>query len=446
MNTTTSIALPVRVSLLTALAALMLMGCQPAKQSEVPDVLSLDSISESYVKLVLAVGQHDDGYVDAYYGPPEWREDVESRGRTLEEIRSEARELLEQMPAPEADEMLALRRGFLERQLSSLVARTEMLEGKWLTFDEESEALYDARAPVREEAHFERVLAELDSLLADEGLSNGSVIERYEAFRQAFIIPPERLDEVFRAAIEACRERTAAHIELPDGESFELEYVTDKTWSAYNWYQGGYKSLIQVNTDLPVYVDRVLDLACHEGYPGHHVYNVLLEKRLVEERGWVEYMVYPLFSPQSLIAEGSANFGIEMAFPGGERLRFERDVLFPLAGLDPERAAAYDAARQLVSQLGYGSNEAARRYLDGEIDATAAAEWLTRFAAMPPALAEQRVGFISQYRSYVINYNLGLDLVRDYVDREAGVDGESEERWEVFTALLSSPRLPSGLR
>jgi len=69
-----------------------------------------------------------------------------------------------------------------------------------------------------------------------------------------------------------------AHVELPATERFTIEYVTGKSWSGYNWYQGDYKSLIQVNTDLPIYIDRAIDLACHEGYPGHHVYNVLLEK------------------------------------------------------------------------------------------------------------------------------------------------------------------------
>ena len=117
--------------------------------------------------------------------------------------------------------------------------------------------------------------------------------------------------------------------------------MTDKPWSGYNWYQGGYRSVIQVNVSLPIWIDRALDLACHEGYPGHHLYNALLERELVRGRGWPEFQVYPLFSPQSLIAEGTANYGIELAFPAAERLAFERDVLFPLAGLDPALAAPY---------------------------------------------------------------------------------------------------------
>ena len=127
------------------------------------------------------------------------------------------------------------------------------------------------------------------------------------------------------------------HVELPPDESFTVEYVTNKSWSGYNWYQGNFRSLIQVNTDLPIYIDRAIDLACHEGYPGHHVYNALLEKRLVRDRGWVESSVYALFSPQSLIAEGTANYGIEVTFPGrgSTRLRARRAV----SGRRPEPRA-----------------------------------------------------------------------------------------------------------
>ncbi len=198
-----------------------------------------------------------------------------------------------------------------------------------------------------------------------------------------------------------------------------------------------------MNTDLPIFIDRAIDLGCHEGYPGHHVYNSLLEKSLVRERGWVEFSVYALFSAQSLIAEGSANYGIDVAFPAEERVEMEMEVLFPLAGLDATRARQYYRLHELVARSAYAGNEAARRYLDGEFSAEDAAEWLTTYALMAPARARQRVKFFDQYRSYVINYNLGKDLVRDYVERRAA--GDAQKRWDVFAELLSSPRLPSGL-
>ena len=118
---------------------------------------------------------------------------------------------------------------------------------------------------------------------------SGPVPARLERYKQNFVIPKEKLDTVFKAAIAEAKKRTAAQVQLPPEESFTLEYVTDKPWSGYNWYQGSMKSLIQINTDLPIFIDRAIDLGAHEGYPGHHVYNVLLEKNLVRDRGWPEY-------------------------------------------------------------------------------------------------------------------------------------------------------------
>ncbi|HSE63446.1 MAG TPA: hypothetical protein VLG15_07510, partial [Thermoanaerobaculia bacterium] len=64
----------------------------------------------------------------------------------------------------------------------------------------------------------------------------------------------------------------------------------------------------------------------------------------------------------------------------------------------------------------------------------------------PADRAAQRVRFFDQYRSYVINYNLGKDLVRQYVESNGGTPDDPRKRWEVFARLLSSPRLPSGLK
>jgi hypothetical protein len=400
---------------------------------------SMNSLAEQYVRLVLAVGQHDADYVDAYYGPPEWRKEAEKQKLPLAEIASRAATLSGDIaaapPVPAGDEMAQLRRQYLTRQLEALRARVSMLTGTKLRFDEESKALYDALAPTHTEADFADVLAQLDSKLP----GTAPLIDRYDAFRSRFVIPRERLDAVFKAAIDGCRSRTLQHITLPPGESFTVEYVTGKSWSGYNWYQGNYRSLIQVNTDLPIYVDRAIDLACHEGYPGHHVYNVLLEKNLLRDRGWIEFSVYPLFSPQSLIAEGTANYGIEVAFPRADRLEFERRVLFPAAGMNPDNAAQYYDVLALVDKLSYAGNEAARRYLDGRIDARAAADWLEKYGLYSRPRAEQRVRFIDQYRSYVLNYNLGKDMVAAYVE------SRGPDRWAEFARLISSPRLPSSL-
>src|SRR6185503_10280930 len=148
-------------------------------------------------------------------------------------------------------------------------------------------------------------------------------------------------------------------------------------------------------------------------------------------------------SPQSLIAEGSANYGVDLAFPREQRIAFEKERLFPLAGLDAAEADRYYEVLALKQRLSYAGNEAARRYLDGEITAEQAVDWLARYSLQSRERAQQRLKFIETYRAYVINYNYGQDLVRAYVQVRAGKD--DAKRWAVFGELLSSPRLPAEL-
>src|SRR5262245_43089591 len=406
---------------------------------------AMNPVAERYAHLVLALGQHDPDYVDAFYGPLEWKRQTEKEKKSLDAIGAEAAELsatLAKIPdaATSGDEMLKLRREYLQKQISALAARVRMLKGEKLKFDDESRALYDAVAPTFPDSHFDQIIAQLEAKIPGKG----PLWERYDKWRKPFVIPKEKLDTVFQLAIEECRARTLAHIALPPNESFTVEYVSNKPWGGYNWYKGNFHSVIQVNTDLPIYIDRAVDLAAHEGYPGHHLYNSLLEKTLVRDRGWVEFSVYALFSPQSLVAEGTANFGRDVAFPTKtERIKFEKEVLFPAAGIDSKRADEYYAVQDLMKHLDYAANEAARRLVNGEIDEKAAVQWLQKYAVMDPARAEQRVKFIKRYRSYVINYNLGEDMVRRYIEKRSGND--PEKRWSEFARLLSSPRLPSGL-
>lgn len=429
--------------------AAALTACQGGTKENADDTARLaeagmNGIAESYVKLVLAIGEHDAAYVDAYHGPPQWRTAEKMSKRPLDLIHAEAtmrKGEVDALAVSGADAMLSLRKEYLSKQLGALIAYVDILGGKTMRFDEESEALFDAVAPTHDSAYFQSALDQLDQALPGEG----TVQERYEHFRKQFYIPEEKLDAVFEAAIDECRKRTLARMSLPENERFEIEYVGDKPWSGYNWYKGNSYSLIQVNTDFPISISRAIDLACHEGYPGHHVYNLLLENRLYRQRGWVEFSIYALFSPQSLIAEGSANFGIEVAFPKDERVTYEREVLFPLAGLDPSQAERFYQVQELIDRLSYAGNEAARGYLDGDMTSEVAQEWLTRYALMTSDRAAQRIKFIDTYRTYVINYNLGKDLVRAYIEGNGGTSSAPDRRWEIFADLLSSPRLPSGL-
>ena len=406
----------------------------------------MNTIAESYVRLILQVGQYDADFVDAYYGPPEWKPgepggERDDNLKKLEEQTVRLSEKLSSFEQADLNEMDRLRYRYLSKQLIAVRAKIQMLLGKKFTFDEESKLLYDAVAPVHGKSFFDEALKSLNSELP----GSGSVSTRLEEFKKPFIIPKNKLDQVFQAAINEGRERTKKYITLSENENFVVEYVNNKAWSGYNWYKGSSFSLIQINTDLPIYIDRAIDLACHEGYPGHHVYNSRLEEQLVRDRKWFEFSAYALFSPQSLIAEGTANFGIEMALPNEERVEFERKVLFPAAGMPGEMAGKYYRVHSLVSKLAYAGNEAARGYLDGKMSKEEAVNWLVEYGLYARERAEQRIRFIEKYRSYVINYNLGQDMVKNYIERNGGTSDKPDKRWELFTKLISTPQIPSGL-
>src|SRR6266571_6544815 len=100
--------------LLLLLTALTTQGATPTATPVT--VISVNEMAEAYVKLVLAMGQHDSDYVDAYYGPPEWK--TQSQGKkSLDAIAVEAARLREQLakiPEP-TDEMERLRREYLTK-------------------------------------------------------------------------------------------------------------------------------------------------------------------------------------------------------------------------------------------------------------------------------------------------------------------------------------------
>jgi hypothetical protein len=422
---------------LCLLAAILLGACVSADGGGD----SLDAIARDYVKLQLAIGEKEEGYIDAYYGPPEWQAEAKTEPRTLPELAAWAGVLtvrLRSLADARLEPIEQRRRDFLLAQLKSASTRLRMMQGEKLAFADEAEGLFGVRPELKPLAAYDPVLARIERLVP----GNGPLADRIEAFTERFDIPRDRLERVMRAAVAECRRRTLEHIALPANERFTLELVTGKSWGGYNWYKGDSSSLIQINTDLPVRIGRAVDLGCHEGYPGHHMHNVLLEEKLTRGRGWVEFSLYPLYSPQSFIAEGSANYGIELAFPGDEQLAFETRTLYPLAGLPTQRSAEYLALGRAKRDLDGARFTIAADYLDGRISRAQAIALSRKYQLLSPARAEKSIAFLDQYRSYVINYGLGLDYVRSYVE---SFGEDPERRWAAMESLLSGPTLPSDL-
>jgi hypothetical protein len=394
---------------------------------------SLDALAESYAKLVLAIGRHDALYVDAYYGPPTWKVEAD-RGAPvplpvlLEKARGLRRSVEGAAGPPD-------RKRFLGKQLEAVEAHLRRLSGERMSLTEECRALYDADPPHHDVAEFAAAQEALQRLVPGDG----PLGPRIDALRKAVYVPKEKIEHTLRLALEIARNANAPYVSLPPGERFETVLVTGKPWGAYNWYLGDFKSRIELNTDLPTELNGLLGTMCHEGYPGHHVYNVLLELALEKGRGWVEYTVYPLYSPQSLLAEGTANVGIDILFSDDERRRVLTTVLGPAAGVPADAVLALDRIRAAMKPLTYVNGEAARMLLDeGKPDAEVIA-FIMRWGLSNEDRATKSVAFARTYRSYVFNYSLGEDIVRRWI-------GTGPDRRARFYRLLDRPVVPSDLK
>ncbi len=429
---------PKRPALLSCLTLAVLCCTVSCKRSASP-VEALDNDARAYVRLAVALGERDKESLDYYYGPSELVADIHKNPPTYPEIKKSALALEDQIRALEVTDPIQKQRvDFLLRQLHAIAVRIDILtigqQQNEMPFDRESEALLGIKAPATyDKEHLAQVRAEIDHLIG----GTGSLATRYAAFDEKFAIPPKLIPAVMTRAIAACRQITATHIPLPAGESTTLEYTTNQPWSAFSRYHGDLHSVLQLNTDFVLTVDRALQLACHEGYPGHHVFNSTRDATLVRKTQWPELTVQTTFSPQSLISESAAVYATQLAFTDAERLEFERKELFPLAGLDPSQAEKYLHVERLVDQLHVVEPSIARGYLDGTLEYLHASEALENEALM--AHTKATLLYLNEYRSYVLTYTYGVDLMQRYIEGPGPSKSSVEERWSRYHDLMTQP-------
>jgi hypothetical protein len=398
----------------------------------------LDAPAKAFVSLVLEYGTYEPLEVDAYYGPPALAAAAKANPRSLQELATASATLEEKVRATKVSSASIARKQYLLAQLTALSTRIAMKRGEHFSFADEAEKLYGVRPALRPLKSYDGLLSEIDRLVPGEGPLNVRVTE----YRKLMNAPAATVPAVMSATTEECRARVLAHEPLPPSESFDLTFVSGKPWSANNAYQGNYKSMIIVNTDFESTLSHYIILGCHEGYPGHHVQLVLQEQDLVRRRGWIEFTILPLFSPATLIAEGAANYGVGLAFPGNEAVEFETSTLCPLAKIDCKTAAAQARLDKLTRQLISAEYVIAADYLEGRIDHDQALAEEERYELVDAKHAEQRLDFIKTYRTYIINYGLGQDLVEAYVDRVP----PGPERWRRYFEMIVGPTVPSALQ
>lgn len=385
-----------------------------------------------YLELEVALGERDPDSLDFVIGVNHDLDHAKSDLENLDSIRAGAISLSAQLrDMPISASFDASRKSFLLRQLSAMILRTQQLAGINRTFDEESQTLFGVVAPSDYDGVARQRIRRHIAQLLPPGLPPAQAYTRYDS---RFVVPPNRVPAVMNAALDQCRALTLQHMSLPADEHIDVRYVFNKPWSAFSRYLGDDRSRIEVNMDYPLTVDRILNLACHEGYPGHHVLNSIRERTLVEQRHLDEFRVQPTFSPQSFVTEAAASYAPSMVLSTGERIRIERGILFPLAGISGQDVQRYIEVEDLVASLHTAEPSIARDYLDGRLEWARAVDALARETLMEHG--ETELLYLNEYRSYMLSYTLGYDMMQAFI--EAGHPTDAE-RWQRYQSLMSNP-------
>jgi hypothetical protein len=383
-----------------------------------------DPIAADYLLLALRLDQRLPGFVDGYFGPAALKAQVDLEPlRAASALASDARGLRQRL----ADEVAESgRRAWLEAQLAAIEANARALDDAPAGFTgraylDHLGRCFDWTPERRPDELFAAARAEVDRLVP----GHGSTVERLAAWDEALVVPPERLRPVIDWLVQAFRDRARRAFELPDGEGLRVGLVSGQPWSGYNWYDGGLRSRVDLNTDLPIRAPDLVGILAHETYPGHHLEHAWKEAQLVRLDHRLECSILLINTPECLISEGLADLGRRFAAPAGDEQELLVE-LFERAGLPQatigmplaELARTAIALRTPRARLGeFAVNAALRRHVDGA-DHVAVRRELEETALMTPERAEKRLEFIehSLWRTYIFVYSEGEALLGRWLE------------------------------
>ena len=384
----------------------------------------------NYLRLVLEIEKHIEGYVDSYYGAPEIKAEVNSQPpKSPAALLDDLNWLQQNIPTSDP-----ARQRYLSGLLRAVDCTVRMLNGEQFDYLDEVYRLYDIRPQKVDEAQFTAAHQTLDQLLP----AGNSLSERMESWRSQYDIPADKIAGVMEFLRQETRRRTTPFVDLVPGEKLDIQLTSNQPWSGYNWFKGNAHSLVEFNTDIPLSGLRLLDTFAHEAYPGHHTEHQLKEQHVYKEKGYAEYAAGLLHSPAAVISEGIATTALEIIFPGDSAFQWMVDEFFPAAGLPAADAHTIQQVLQAQQQLKAVSPNAAILYHTGQLDQAQAVDYYRTYALFNEKRAQQSFSFISNplFRSYIFTYTEGYTLI----EQAAG-----ENKLPLFKRLLVEETLPSDL-
>lgn len=402
-----------------------------------------DPIAADYLLLALRLDQHIPGLVDGYFGPAALKAQVDmEQGRSPARLRQDVLALRDRVAAEIPDED---RRAWLDAQLVALDAQAAALAGDPLPYEEHVARCMGFAPPRHADAEFDAARAVIEARLPGDA----PLADRLEGWDRDLEIAVERLPAVIDWLIERFCGRAARDFGLPDGEDLRVRLVTGQPWSGYNWFDGGRRSRVDINTDLPVHAPGLVHTVAHETYPGHHLEHAWKEADLVDRKGWLEAAILLINTPECPVSEGLADLGTGFAVPAGEIVDLY-DELFERADLRfagdsvqrraiAEEAATLEPARRTLAAT--RGNAALMLHADGR-PSDVVLDYLRDVGGFAPAVAAKRLEFIEHplWRTYVFVYAEGEALLRRWVDAVPPA-----ERTERFARLLHEQVTPGRL-
>ena len=392
------------------------------------------TLIREYLMLGLRFDRIEEGYVDSFTGDPALKRVVAAEPQPdPADLARQAQRLQAELPAGLDD----ARAAFVGAHLRALASAGRKFAGEQIGFVDEVESYFDVRITKGDPDHYGQAHAKLDDALG----GSGTLTDRMQAYRASEEIPPARLQECIHAFSSALRDRVRATFPLPAEETIDYEVVTDKPWSGFNYYLGGYRSTVAVNADLKQQMSNLPRLVAHESYPGHHTEHCRKEAGLVEGRGQAEQTIFLVNTPQCLMAEGLADLAL-YAGVGPNWGTWAAEIYADLGlRFDGERAEMVSEATAALADV---RQDAALMLHDEHRDVDDVVAFLRRWLLVSDERARQTLRFLSSplWRAYTSTYVEGYRLLRGWLDsRPAGVS-----LTERFGTLLDEPLIPSALR
>lgn len=390
---------------------------------------------DDYLTLAFQIDRHFEGFIDSWFCDPCIRDSALNDEVPVAEILSRVDHLAQSI---EVGDLPESRKEYLRKQLRAMHTISRTIAGESLSYEQEVEGCFDIVPERIPESQFEAAIATLDRALPGAG----ALSDRMKSWRDQFVLSPQVAREAITMILDETRRRTIEFVSLPGTERVDVTFVENQPWSGYNWYLGGTRSRVDINTDLPIHAHDLVGLVAHEAYPGHHTEHCLKDALLYQQQGYDEMAVQLINTPECVIHEGIATLAESMIFPGDEGMRWKQDMLYPAIGIESDPAiesAVQNASRQL---RGVGGNAALMRHVD-DASTNEVIEYLATYSLRTQEESTHRLTFIDDplWRPYIFTYHVGRDLLGAWLD-----PAPAEQRPSRFQWLLTSQTTPASLR